>query len=150
MAQVELPHDDGPNDLNEEYPPGEDYPYEEEEGGGDDMQQEHVDQSQFPHSYSQQSNYSNQNYNNQSQNNTPSDFNNEPAFNNPQQTNYNNQSQQSKAMQDFNSDHTFNIYVGSLSNMVDEQDLATTFASCGEIVSTRVFRDKNTGEHMVY
>lgn len=45
---------------------------------------------------------------------------------------------------------TYNIYVGNLNNQVDELDLSTTFAGCGEIVSTRVFREKNTGEHMVF
>ena len=49
----------------------------------------------------------------------------------------------------FNDHPTYNIYVGNLNNQVDEGDLDTTFAPCGEITSTRVFREKSTGEHMV-
>jgi hypothetical protein len=46
-------------------------------------------------------------------------------------------------------DSTFNIYVGNLSTHADENDLREVFAPCGRIHSVRVFRDKNSGEHMV-
>lgn len=59
-------------------------------------------------------------------------------------------SSQPSILQDFEGpDETYNIYVGNLNAQVNEEDLKQVFVSCGKIASVRVFRDKNTGEHMV-
>jgi ELAV like protein 2/3/4 len=45
---------------------------------------------------------------------------------------------------------TYNIYIGGLSEDISEGDLYTFFSACGPISLTRIFRDKDTGEHMGY
>lgn len=44
---------------------------------------------------------------------------------------------------------TYNIYVGNLSNEVEDEDLRAAYEPCGPISSVRVFKEKYTGEHLV-
>jgi hypothetical protein len=130
------PPDGGPQGGGEEE--GDYQQYNDEEGEDEMVDEPLVEPTQnlTPQDYHDQHFHSDQQY--------PMD---------PQQASFNNQNQNvlSQSNKDYMNDHsTFNIYVGNLNSQVDELDLSTTFAPCGEIVSTRVFREKNTGEHMVH
>jgi hypothetical protein len=136
----------GEGEQQENYP--QDYAENGEDGGGDEMQEQEYPPSDYNNNYNNNDMNANDsnNFNDQNQGYQAPQYNN----NNNDSNNFNNdQNQEFQQNKPAHEHSTFNVYVGGLNPSVDEQDLTTTFAACGEIASTRVFRDKNTGDHMV-